>query len=100
MLKKKEQLDALRGSEREAERVSQNLDQAVSLFYSDMKVEKRSSGNKLLISFCYLLDRSELPHFESAYREFESEHPSLKLLYTGPWAPYSFADIDFEQTGI
>jgi len=49
-----------------------------------------------LLSLYYMVDKSKLLSFKLAYRKFKRENPGLRLLYTGPWAPYNFADIDLE----
>lgn len=94
LLGKKEKHDAVKELEEEADRFSQELNQAMSPFWSDVKVQKRSTDDRLLLGVCYLVDEQELPSFKSAYQRFNRENPGLKLLYTGPWAPYTFADVE------
>ena len=95
LLGKKEKYDAIKELEEEADRFSQELNQAMSPFWSDVKVQKRSTDDRLVLGVCYLVDQQELSSFKSAYQRFKRENPGLKLLYTGPWAPYTFADIEF-----
>jgi len=94
LLKKKEQSDAIKKLEEKAERLSQELNQAMSPFWSEVKVQKATQDKKLLLSLCYLVDQQNLSSFKLAYHKFKRENPGLRLLYTGPWAPYTFADID------
>lgn len=94
LLKKKEQFDAIKELEEEADRFSEELSQAMSPFWSDVKAQKRSTDEKLLLSVCYLVEQQKLSSFKHAYQNFKKRKPNLKLLYTGPWAPYTFADID------
>ena len=97
LLKKKRQLDAIKELEEEADRFSQKLDQAMSPLWSDVKVEKRSTDKGLLLSVCYLVDQQRIPSFKHAYQDFRNRTPNLRMLYTGPWAPYTFADIDLHD---
>lgn len=39
----------------------------------------------------YLLDRAEVDRFSLAVARLLESHPSLDVVCTGPWAPYSFA---------
>ena len=94
LLGKKEKYDAIKELEEEADQFSQELNQAMSPFWSDVKVQKRSTDDRLVFSVCYLVDQRQLSSFKSAYQRFKRENPGLKLLYTGPWAPYTFADIE------
>jgi len=94
LLGKKEKYDAIKELEEEADRFSQKMNQAMSPFWSDVKVQKRSTDDRLVLGVCYLVDQQELSSFKSAYQRFKRENTGLKLLYTGPWAPYTFADIE------
>jgi len=94
LLGKKEKYDAIEELEEEADRFSQELNQAMSPFWADVKVQKHSTDDRLVLGVCYLVDQQELSSFKSAYQRFKRENPGLKLLYTGPWAPYTFADIE------
>jgi hypothetical protein len=97
LLRKKEQSDAVRELEEEADRLSRDINQALSPLWSDVKAHKRSARESLLLNICYLLAQQNLPALKLAYQEFRDRNPELKLLYTGPWAPYSFAEIDLRK---
>jgi hypothetical protein len=94
LIKKKGQFHAIKKLQDEADRFTQELNQAMSPFWSEVKVQKAAQAEKLLLSVCYLVDQQKLPAFKRAYQKFKRENPGLRLLYTGPWAPYTFADID------
>lgn len=94
LLRRKEQFDVIKALKEEAERFSQKLNQVVSPFWSDVKVQKQLVEKKLLLNVCYLVDQQDIPSFKLAYERFKGENSSRKLLYTGPWPPYSFADVD------
>jgi len=44
-----------------------------------------------LLRAAYLVSRSEVSAFADAVRTLQDENPDLRLLCTGPWPPYSFA---------
>jgi len=96
LLRRKEQFDGVKELDEEMERFSRELNWAMSPLWSDVKMEKTTQGKKLLLSLYYLVDKHKLPCFKLAYRKFKRENPSLRLMYTGPWAPYNFADIDLK----
>jgi hypothetical protein len=52
-------------------------------------------GNKLpmLLNAAYLLDDEQAGAFASEVRRLAAEHPSVQLELTGPWPPYSFAEL-------
>lgn len=97
LLRKKEQFDAIEELEADADELARKLNQATFPFWSDVKARKRVTGERLLLSLCYLVDGHKLASFRQAYQRFKGENPDLKLLYTGPWPPYSFTDIDLRK---
>jgi len=97
LFRKKEQSDAIKELSEEADQSSRRLSQAMSAFWSDVKMQKRLTKKGLLLSLCYLVEQQKLSHFKDAYQRFKRQNPDLKLLYTGPWPPYSFADIDLRK---
>jgi hypothetical protein len=44
-----------------------------------------------LLRAAYLVDRDRVEPFVALVRRLQDEHPSLAILCTGPWPPYSFA---------
>ena len=45
-----------------------------------------------LLRAAYLVERGAVGPFVARVDELQREHPSLSLLCTGPWPPYSFAE--------
>lgn len=70
------------------------LDEATAPWWAEARGEERHTGDALLLSLAYLVEREKLSSFEGAIREYEARRPGLKLLCTGPWPPYSFADVE------
>lgn len=97
LLKKKERFDAIKELSEKADRFSREMNQAMSPLWSEVKVQKRSTDKTLLLSLCYLVDQQNLSSFKQVYQKFKRENPSLKLLYTGPWPPYSFVDLNLRK---
>lgn len=51
-------------------------------------------SDRLLLNRSFLVDREDRPAFDEAVDRVEEAHPELQIQYTGPWAPYSFVDIE------
>jgi hypothetical protein len=45
-----------------------------------------------LLRAAYLVDREAVGRFSDAVGRLQGENPDLRLLCTGPWPPYSFAE--------
>lgn len=50
----------------------------------------RAAGE--LMCGAYLVDRADVKRFAELIRALDDEHPRLRLISTGPWPPYSFAE--------
>jgi hypothetical protein len=50
----------------------------------------RAAGE--LLCGAYLVGRADVERFAELIRALEREHPDLRLISTGPWPPYSFAE--------
>ena len=52
-------------------------------------------GNRqpMLLNAAYLLDDERAGEFAAAVRSLATDHPSVRLELTGPWPPYSFAEL-------
>jgi hypothetical protein len=51
---------------------------------------------KLVVAASYLIDRSSQSGFRTVTNRLESQRPELHFLTSGPWPPYTFANIDLE----
>lgn len=45
-----------------------------------------------LLRAAYLVRRDDVERFVTAVRELQARHAELKVICTGPWPPYSFAE--------
>jgi hypothetical protein len=52
---------------------------------------------RLPLSAAYLVRRERVDEFRTEVERLAAERPELRLLCTGPWPPYSFAEGDGEQ---
>ncbi|HSD48142.1 MAG TPA: GvpL/GvpF family gas vesicle protein [Pyrinomonadaceae bacterium] len=52
--------------------------------------------DKLLISAAHLVDRGVMEQYRARLKQVRNERPDLNILVSGPWPPYSFANINLE----
>lgn len=61
--------------------------------------ETQSTTNltdKLLLATSHLVERGVVEQYRARLKEARLERPELSFLVSGPWPPYSFANIDLE----
>lgn len=46
-----------------------------------------------LLRAAYLVDRAAVPAFVELVQRLQAAHPGVAVLCTGPWPPYSFAEV-------
>jgi hypothetical protein len=51
---------------------------------------------KLVLAAAHLVERGRLPAYKNGLGAARVERPDLHFLISGPWPPYSFANIDLE----
>lgn len=59
----------------------------------DLNYQTLLSDNYLL-NGSYLLPRHALSQFEPRLKQMEVDFPELKFIYSGPWAPFHFTEIE------
>jgi len=77
----------------QGKKLCQTLNKSTVPFWTAVKAEETSSRQKLILRLFYLVERDQVDFFKSAYEEISQKIPHCKLLYSGPWPPYSFADV-------
>ena len=92
--KRREILGDERRSEEAAE-ISAWLRQAVSGLTRDELVTVRPS-EKLVLSAAHLVERANLRIYREKVSAARENRPELRFLLSGPWPPYSFANIELE----
>jgi len=55
-----------------------------------------SPTEKMLVAAAHLVDRGRVEAFRTRVTETRHQRPDLHFLLSGPWAPYSFANMDLE----
>lgn len=93
LLAKRQRYEVNRELKEQAERLGRALNEATALFWTEVKTQKRFINGRLLLNLCYLVDRERLSSFQYAYQQFKRRWSRVKLLYTGPWPPYSFTEF-------
>jgi Gas vesicle synthesis protein GvpL/GvpF len=79
----------------EAKRVAEWLEGQVRRAVREMDF-RTNATSKLLLTSAYLVERARLNEFRLRVTEARQQRPELHFLVSGPWAPYSFANIDLE----
>lgn len=60
-------------------------------FASSKKLDLFS--DRLALNMAFLVDRDRIEEFSEAIEPLYNKYDSLKIQYSGPWAPYNFVDI-------
>lgn len=50
-------------------------------------------SDHLALNMAFLVDRGKIKEFSEAVEPLYNKYDSLKIHYSGPWAPYNFVDI-------
>lgn len=50
-------------------------------------------SDRLALNMAFLVDRDKIEDFSEAIEFMNTRYGSLKIQYSGPWAPYNFVDI-------
>ncbi|HYK21245.1 MAG TPA: GvpL/GvpF family gas vesicle protein [Pyrinomonadaceae bacterium] len=93
-----ERRQKLFGDERkaaEAAEISDWLHASVSVLARDERITMRPS-EKLVLAAAYLVERTKMGQFRDKIAEAAAARPKLHFLLSGPWPPYSFANIELE----
>ena len=95
LLSKREQIRADDQLSREAGAIAGSLaNELGSLIRSEkVTIEPRQ---KLVVSASYLIERGSETDFRELLKEVDSERSDLHFLTSGPWPPYTFANIELE----
>ena len=86
----------------QATEISTWLHEQVQDLLRDEQVTLRPT-EKLVLSAAHLVERTKIPQYREKLAEARHKRPELHFLLSGPWPPYSFANIDLEfktQLGV
>lgn len=79
----------------EATGISTWLHQQVEDLIKDEQVTMRPS-EKLVLAAAHLVERDKIPQYKETVAAARESRPELHFLLSGPWPPYSFANIGLE----
>jgi len=80
---------------KQAAEISDWLREGVTGLARDEQVTVRPS-EKLLLSAAHLVERVNVERYRAQLAEARKNRPELHFLVSGPWPPYSFANIELE----
>ena len=86
------------GNERraaEAEEISSWLHESVHELIREEQVTVRPT-EKLVLAVAHLVERTKIVQYREKLGMARQERPELHFLLSGPWPPYSFANIELE----
>lgn len=79
----------------EANEIAAWLRQSVSGLTRDEQVTLRPS-ERLVLAAAHLVERAKLKQYREKTAEARQNRPELHFLFSGPWPPYSFVNIELE----
>ncbi|HKS09421.1 MAG TPA: GvpL/GvpF family gas vesicle protein [Pyrinomonadaceae bacterium] len=79
----------------EATKIAAWLEERLSNSIRETRVNTNTT-DKLLVTAAHLVERGSIDEYRSRLKNAQLERPELHFLASGPWPPYSFANIDLE----
>jgi hypothetical protein len=79
----------------EAKKLAAWLQGLVGEFVRQTEI-KTNTTNALILTEAHLVERDLVERYRETLKQVRRERPELKFLVSGPWAPYTFANIDLE----
>ena len=62
----------------------------------DEQIALQPSKTAVLATVFHLVERAKIPMYREIVQEIRNNRPELKIRLSGPWPPYSFANIELE----
>jgi hypothetical protein len=79
----------------EAKRVAEWLEGHIRDVVREIQINTNPT-EKLILALAHLVRREAVEQYRARLTEARHDRPELHFLISGPWAPYSFANIDLE----
>jgi hypothetical protein len=57
-------------------------------------------SDRLILNASFLVNKEEINTFSNEVTDLQEKYPMIKLLYSGPWAPYNFVRIRIGAEGM
>ena len=57
-------------------------------------------SERLILNASFLVNKEGITAFSNEVERLQKKYPSLRFLYTGPWAPYNFVYIKIGAEGV
>ena len=65
-------------------------------FIKDEKIDLRTAGRAMATKVFHLIESSQIKEYREKVQKLLEKRPELQLEVSGPWPPYSFANIELE----
>jgi hypothetical protein len=95
LLQKRREIVGSEARAAEAKKVTGWLEGLVGQYVRETRINT-DFKDKLLLAAAHLVERGAVEEYRWKLKEGRHERPELKFLVSGPWPPYSFANIDLE----
>ena len=79
----------------EAKRVAEWLSGQLGDLVQQTQLSKTPT-DKMILAAAHLVRRDQVEQYRTMLAQARNEQPELHFLVSGPWAPYSFANVDLE----
>jgi hypothetical protein len=80
---------------KEAKRIAAWLEDEIREVVRETQVETNPT-DKLILAGAHLVERSRVQQYRTRLTGVRQQRPELHFLVSGPWAPYSFTNMDLE----
>jgi hypothetical protein len=67
---------------------------------AEQSVSGELFSDRLILNESFLVRKNEVNAFSEEVARLEEGHPTIKFLYSGPWAPYNFVSIKIGKEGM
>ncbi len=68
--------------------------------HADQTLSGELFSDKLLLNTSFLINKDKIEAFSETVIKLVEEYPTLRMLYSGPWAPYNFVYIKIGRDGL
>jgi len=95
LVEKRRELLGTEARATEAKQIADWLEEGLRDVVRERTIQTNTT-EKLLVTAAHLVERNSVEKYREAVKNATLERPELHFLASGPWPPYSFANIDLE----